>query len=147
MTVNPHPLEKAANDFLKTHELWIERTQEEILIIRTFNFKSTTEVLKKKETLSDTYQRQLKFLHEHRKELMDLPVALKTALRKSQEEFETIGAALQKELEMAMKVTERFMNLIKKSVTRQLQTSQFYGRSGGILNSEAPRSVTVNKKA
>jgi peptidoglycan hydrolase CwlO-like protein len=147
MTAAPHPLEKAAGDFLATHQKWVEQTEQEIAALRTRNFKQGTDTLKKKTSLSDTYHRQLKFLHEHRTELMDLPMELKLALRKSQEEFAAISAALDAELKMTMKVAERFMNLIKKSIARQLQTSQFYGRTGNMLKTEVPRSVTVNKKA
>ncbi len=143
----PHPLEKAAHDFLATHEQWALKTREEMDVLRKLNFKNATDVLKKKTTLSDTYHKQLKFLHEHRAELADLPATLKTALRKSQEEFNALSIEFHEELNMAMKVGERFMNLIKKAITRQLQTSHFYGQSGNLMNNLPPRSVTVNKKA
>jgi DNA topoisomerase IB len=143
----PHPLEKAANDFLATHQNWMAQTQEELAALRTRNFKLSTDTLKKKNGLSETYQRQLKFLHDQREKLATLPSQIANDLRKSQEEFKAVSAEMSVELDMSMKLGQQFMNLIKKAVTRQLKTSHFYGKSGGLLDNVAPRSVTVNKSA
>ena len=140
-------LEKSAHDFLATHKKWANFTLEEIHELRTRDFKLGTAALKKKNVVSDTYQRQLKFLHEHREELAKLPKDLIASLRTAQGEFAKLGDELQIELGLTSKLVEQFMNLIRRSLNRQLQTSQFYGRSGTLVKSDITTPVTVNKKA
>lgn len=48
---------------------------------------------------------------------------------------------------MTMKLGQQFISVVKRAVTRQLQTSQFYGSSGSLLNNVAPKAVTINESA
>ena len=98
-----NPLEKSALDFLATHQKWADLTRDEIRDLRTRDFKLGITSLKKKNVVSDTYQRQLRFLHESREKLATLPKDLVIRLRAAQEEFAKLGDDLQAELNMTTK--------------------------------------------
>lgn len=148
MTDLPNPdLSQPARDFLETHADWMQQTHTAIETLQTRDFTKSAEALKRLAPLSDRYQSQLKFLHDKAEALGALPEDLKSALRQSQLEFAEASAAYYAELEVSMKIGEQFTALIQRSITRQLQTSQFYGNSGGIVNAIAPKAVTVNRSA
>ncbi len=142
-----HPLLDVANAFLNTHAEWERQTQDEIRLLRTREIKAAEEIMKRKPAITDMYQAQLKHLFNHREALGELPENTRDALRQSQASFVELSAEYQKELDMALTSAERLMNLIKDTIVQERSTSQFYGKSGALMAQEAPRSITINKKA
>lgn len=143
----PNPILDAANAFLSVHDQWEKLTHEEIRLLKAREIRSAEELMKRKPQLTENYTGLLKHLHEHRHQLSELPDDIKESLRKSQMAFVEISKEYQVQLDMALTSAERLMNVIKDAVTQQNSTSQFYGKTGALMPNEAPRSISVNKKA
>lgn len=143
----PNPILDAANAFLDVHDQWEKITNEEIRLLKAREIRSAEELMKRKPQLAENYTGLLKHLHEHRHALGELPDNIKESLRKSQLAFAEISKEYQQQLDLALTSAERLMNVIKDAVMQQASTSQFYGKTGALMPNEAPRSISVNKKA
>lgn len=143
-------LEKLNSDataFLETHVDWMQLTSEEIRLLREREFKAASEVMKRKTPLVELYQKQLAALFENKELLMALDIETKSALKQSQLQFAEVGEIYQHELNLALKSSERIIEMIKRAITEQNTTSHFYGNAGAMKPAEAPRSVMINRKA
>jgi len=131
-----------ATAFLNTHEEWERLTNEEITHLRAKDFKEATKITRRKADITTRYQKQLKQLFDQKEALALLPIVVKDALKKSQLVFEKISADYQRELDLALNASRRFIETVKNAITRQTATSFFYGYSGALkLRHDVPAMV------
>ena len=142
-----HSLAVDAKMFLETHQDWERVTREEMEFLRARNFKSAEAIMKIKRGVVERYQSQLKHLFDHRELLLGFPIALKETLKESQLAFDRISAEYTRELELALDSTMRLVELVRSAIKEQVNTSQFYGKSGAMQKGADPRASTVNRSA